>query len=78
MKIGLIDVDSHNFPNLCLMKLSAYHKAKGHMGFDPYVMIYERPTAPPVTRHLQRWVNNKRLFYAVPRFEDYIPGRKEV
>lgn len=36
------------------------------MGFDPYVMIYERPTAPPVTRHLQRWVNNKRLFYAVP------------
>ena len=48
------------------------------MGFDPYVMIYKRPTAPPVTRHLQRWVNNKRLFYAVPRFEDYIPGRKEV
>src|SRR5690625_6253386 len=31
------------------------------MGFDPYVMIYERPTAPPVTRHLQRWVNNTRL-----------------
>ena len=30
LKIGLIDVDSHNFPNLCLMKLSAYHKAKGH------------------------------------------------
>lgn len=23
MKIGLIDVDSHNFPNLPLMKLSA-------------------------------------------------------
>jgi hypothetical protein len=29
MKIGLIDVDSHNFPNLCLMKISAYHKSKG-------------------------------------------------
>ena len=29
MKIGLFDVDSHNFPNLPLMKLSAYHKAKG-------------------------------------------------
>ncbi|NTW31588.1 MAG: radical SAM protein [Bacteroidetes bacterium] len=28
--IGLIDVDSHsNFPNLALMKLSAWHKAKG-------------------------------------------------
>lgn len=29
MKIGLIDVDGHNFPNIPLMKLSAYHKAKG-------------------------------------------------
>ncbi|MBO8161366.1 MAG: radical SAM protein [Thermosipho sp. (in: Bacteria)] len=29
MKIGLIDVDSHNFPNLALMKISAYHKSKG-------------------------------------------------
>lgn len=29
MRIGLIDVDGHNFPNLALMKLSAYHKAKG-------------------------------------------------
>ena len=27
MKIGLIDVDGHNFPNLPLMKLSAYHKS---------------------------------------------------
>ena len=26
MKIGLIDVDGHNFPNLPLTKLSAYHK----------------------------------------------------
>lgn len=29
MKIGLIDVDGHNFPNIPLMKLSAWHKAKG-------------------------------------------------
>ena len=29
MKVGLIDVDSHNFPNLPLMKLSAWHKAQG-------------------------------------------------
>lgn len=29
MKIGLIDVDSHNFPNLALMKISAHHKADG-------------------------------------------------
>lgn len=29
MKIGLIDVDGHNFPNLPLMKLSAWHKKNG-------------------------------------------------
>lgn len=29
MQIGLVDVDGHNFPNIPLMKLSAYHKAKG-------------------------------------------------
>lgn len=29
MKIGLIDVDGHNFPNLALMRISSYHKAKG-------------------------------------------------
>lgn len=29
MKIGLIDVDGHNYPNLPLMKISAWHKSKG-------------------------------------------------
>ena len=29
MNIGLYDVDSHNFPNLALMKISAWHKAHG-------------------------------------------------
>lgn len=36
MKIGLIDVDGHNFPNLPLMKLSAHHKARG----DDVEMIF--------------------------------------
>lgn len=46
------------------------------MGFDPYVMVYDRPKAPAVTRHLQRWVNNKRIFYSVNDFSDYKPARK--
>jgi len=46
------------------------------MGYDPYVMIYERPTAPPITRHLQRWVNNKRIFRTVEDFSDYEPAKK--
>lgn len=29
MKVGLIDVDGHNFPNFALMRLSAWHKAHG-------------------------------------------------
>lgn len=29
MKVGLIDVDGHNFPNIPLMKLSAWHKQQG-------------------------------------------------
>ena len=29
MKIGLVDVDGHNFPNLALMHISAWHKSQG-------------------------------------------------
>ena len=29
MRIGLIDVDGHNYPNLPLMKISAWHKKQG-------------------------------------------------
>ena len=38
MRIGLIDVDSHNYPNLPLMKLSAWHKACGDAveWYDPF------------------------------------------
>ena len=34
MKIGLIDVDGHNFPNLALMKVSTYHKSIGRIARD--------------------------------------------
>lgn len=48
------------------------------LGYEPYVMIYERPTAPRITRHLQRWVNNKRIFHSVNDFKDYAPLKKEA
>ena len=43
MKIGLIDVDGHNYPNLPLMKLSAYHKQQGDQTgwYDPWEGVYE-------------------------------------
>lgn len=46
MRIGLIDVDGHNFPNLALMRISAYHKAKGDTvewwfsNFEYYDKVY--------------------------------------
>lgn len=45
MDIGLIDVDSHNYPNLALMKLSAWHKRRGdnvewYFGFKHYDRVY--------------------------------------
>ncbi|MBD5532820.1 MAG: hypothetical protein HDQ98_11615 [Lachnospiraceae bacterium] len=47
------------------------------MGYDPYVMIYEKPTAPPETKLLQRWVNNKWFFRAVPDFKDFDPDYRK-
>ena len=42
-------------------------------GIDPYVMIYEKETAPKITRQLQRWCNNKIIFRSEPNFKNYRP-----
>ena len=34
MDIGLYDVDSHRYPNLALMKISAWHKSRGDNADD--------------------------------------------
>ena len=41
------------------------------MGFSPYVMLYNKPSAAKELRHLQRWCNNKIIFGAEPDFEKY-------
>lgn len=46
MKIGLIDVDGHNFPNFALMKIASYHRQRGDEvewvnGFERYNRIYK-------------------------------------
>lgn len=41
------------------------------MGYDPYVMIYNKPSASKQIRALQRWCNNKKIFKSCRRFEDY-------
>lgn len=46
MRVGLIDVDGHNgFPNLALMRISAWHKGRGDAvvwwnGFEHYDRVY--------------------------------------
>lgn len=32
------------------------------LGFDPYVMVYDKPHAPREVRRLQRWCNSKAIF----------------
>lgn len=43
------------------------------LGFDPYVMIYNKQNAPREKKMLQRWCNNKVIFGATKRFEEYKP-----
>lgn len=41
------------------------------LGYDPYVMVYDKPNAPRDIKRLQRWVNNRWIFRRVKRFEEY-------
>ena len=43
------------------------------MGYDPYVMIYDKPHAQREIKHLQRWCNNRMIFKKEPDFHDYNP-----
>lgn len=59
MKVGLIDVDGHNYPNLPLMKISAWHKAQGD-----HVEWYQ----PLFSGHMDR-VYMSKVFSFSPDYE---------
>ena len=59
MKVGLIDCDSHRYPNLPLMKISAWHKAQGDS-----VEWYE----PLFSGHMDR-VYMSKVFSFTPDYE---------
>ena len=50
------------------------------MGYNPYVMIYDKPNAPQEIRLLQRWCNNRIIFRSEPDFCKYDTkrGRKKL
>lgn len=62
MRIGLIDVDGHNYPNLPLMKILAWHKAKGD-----HVEWYE----PMFSGHVDK-VYMSKVFSFSPDYEYFI------
>lgn len=68
MRIGLIDVDSHNFPNLALMKLSAWHKSKGDI-----VEWY----SPMFSGHLDR-VYMSKVFSFTPDYEYFVDADEVI
>lgn len=67
MKIGLIDVDGHRYPNLPLMKISAYHKQQGD-----HVEWYQ----PLFSGHMDR-VYMSKVFSFTPDYE-YVIDADEV
>ena len=68
MKVGLIDVDGHNFPNLPLMKLSAWHKRQGDT-----VEWYQ----PLFSGHMDR-VYVSKVFSFIPDYEYYIDADEVI
>lgn len=68
LKIGLIDVDGHNFPNLPLMKISAWHKAQGDI-----VSWYD----PMFSEHMDK-VYMSKVFSFSPDFEYFIRADEVV
>lgn len=74
MKVGLIDVDSHNFPNLALMKLSAWHKAHGDS-----VEWYEPLLHGPMPgRDPLDLVYMSKVFSFSPDYEYFVHAKKIV
>ena len=68
MKIGLIDVDGHNFPNLALMKLSAWHKAQGDS-----VEWYQ----PMFSGHMDK-VYMSKVFSFTPDYEYFVDADEVI
>ena len=68
MRIGLIDVDGRSYPNLPLMKLSAWHKARGDS-----VEWY----SPMFSGHMDR-VYMSKVFSFSPDYEYFIDADEVV
>lgn len=59
-----------NFNTTHEQDLERVYKLK-ELDYDPFIMIYNKPSAPQITRDLQRWCNNKFIFRSTDSFEEY-------
>lgn len=66
MRVGLIDVDGHNFPNLPLMKLSAWHKKQGDR-VEWYIPTEHGFPLPPMDK-----VYMSKVFSFTPDYEYFV------
>lgn len=41
------------------------------MGYEPYIMVYDKHHAAPFYKSLQRWVNMRAIFHKIKTFEEY-------
>jgi len=41
-------------------------------GYSPYIMVYDKEHAPKTIKKLQRWVNNRFVFYSTNTFDEYV------
>jgi hypothetical protein len=62
-----------NFDTVLEQDLERIYKLK-ELDYDPYVMVFNKQSAPRVIKKLQRWVNNKYIFRSkgAEKFEDYL------
>ena len=68
MRIGLIDVDGHRFPNIPLMKISAWHKSQGD-----HVEWYQ----PLFSGHMDK-VYMSKVFSFTPDYEYYVDADEVI
>lgn len=68
MRIGLIDVDGHHYPNLPLMKISAWHKKQGD-----HVEWYQ----PMFSGHMDK-VYMSKIFSFTPDYEYFIDADEVI
>lgn len=84
MKIGLYDVDSKDFPNLPLMKISAYHKSKGDDVewmdyFTHYDIVYvSKVFGDEYSAMDDNFINADKIIYGGTGFAITIEDGKEV